>query len=312
MKRPAGEKLQGGFRQVIRGFLRHPALHMAALGALAFGIYFLLFAGSQTDENVITLTEGDLDDLVAKWQMTFRREPTLREVTSLIENHIREEVLFREAMRMGLDQDDIVIRRRLAQKMDFLSQDLAAMVEPTDSAVIEYYRTNAETYRIPPQVTFSHIYFNADARGILDAQERAEAAKYELGSARRPPRRAPERGDRFMLGYDFSDATPQDVVSLFGASEIADSIFVIETGIWHGPLASGYGLHLVYVEKRTEPRLPPFEEVEQDVRIDHLNELRKRTNDALYAGLRGSYQVVLDEGLKSKMGRDAWQKLQED
>ncbi len=124
--------------------LKHPALQIIALGALSWLVYFLIFGGQVSSDYVIEITEGQVDQMLTRFEMTFKRPPTSQELRSLIEGHIREEVYYREDMLLGLEKDDMIIRRRLAQKKDFLSSDLASLAEPSEQALVEFYEKNRE------------------------------------------------------------------------------------------------------------------------------------------------------------------------
>lgn len=285
--------------------LRNPVLHVLLLGIIALAAYWLAFSGGEQADNVIVITRGDVEEMLAKHELTFGKPPSEMEITSMVQSLVREEVLYREAKRLGLDKDDIIIRRRLAQKMDFLSQDIASLAEPTDTAVAAYFEENIENYRIPPQVTFCHLFFNTDARGYLEAREAAAVMRENLNSSQTLPGGARDRGDRVMLPFDFRAATPQDVVSRFGASELADSVFAQPPAAWRGPYASGYGLHLVYVEQLVDADYPEFEDVRDTVREDLADQLRRQANNAFYLALRESYDVVIDDDLRSELGLDS-------
>lgn len=289
-------------------FLRHPAVHIAALGVLAFLLHFLIFGETDTAGNLITITEGDVEQMVTRWKMTFKRDPTKEEVRSLVQSHIREEVFYREAKRLNLDEDDIIIRRRLAQKMDFLSRDLASLAEPTEGSIAEYYEKNRENYRIPPYVTFSHIFFDVDRRGVLEARDIAVAQCAKLNAMSEFPSRISEFGDRFMLQDYYAEYDPRAVKSLFGGQEFTDSLFLWEPGRWNGPIPSGYGLHIVYVHSRTESRIPALEEVREAVEADIMDEIRRQTNDLFYSGLRSNYEIEMDDELRSALELDTWQR----
>ena len=235
------------------------------------------------------MTQADIDWLHQNWIRQWNRPPTLPELQGLVEAHIREEVYYREALAIGLEADDTIIRRRLVQKMEFLSEDLALQVEPTDEALGAFFEAHAEDYRLPPRLTFSHIYFNLDRRGEAARQD-AEQALAALQSMTEPPLSAPERGDGFMLPYDYTAQTPLDVANQFG-QDFAQAVVDLEPGVWDGPIASGYGLHLVRIEDRTEPRMPDFEQVRDYIQRDFDTARREQMNEAFYAALRDRYEI---------------------
>jgi hypothetical protein len=226
------------------------------------------------------------------WQRRWQRPPTETELRGLVEARVREEILYREALAVGLDEDDAVVRRRMVQKVELLTQDLALLADPTDQELQAFFKEREEEYRIPPLVTFSHVYFNMDRRGAA-GEEDARRVLAGLLAETPPPRRAPERGDRFMLGYDYNLASPEEVKRDLG-ERFTDSLFELDAG-WHGPLVSGFGLHLVHVVERVEGRIPEYGEIRDKLVVDYNSMRREQAKDALYEGLAERYEIRVDD-----------------
>jgi hypothetical protein len=294
-------------RQDMNRFLRHPASHVIALGALSWLVYVLIFGGQVSSNYVIEISEGQVEQMLTRFEMTFKRPPTSQELRSLIEGQIREEVYYREAILLGLEKDDMIIRRRLAQKMDFLSSDLASLAEPTEEAIADFYEKNREDYREPPTVTFSHIYFNVDRRGVLEARDEALILRDRLNAMEEEEIDPRIYGDTFVLQHYFPEYSPMDVERSFGEQEFTDSLFSFEPGAWHGPVVSGYGLHLVLVHDKVESRMPELEEVREKVLSDLKADIRKQANDIFYSGLKSNYEIRFDEAVSEKYDIDQWQ-----
>jgi hypothetical protein len=273
--------------------LREPLFHFLALGVVLFLVYALasdLFSSDATRQ--IEIGESEIEFLAANWERQWGRPPTEEELLALVESRVREEVLYREALAVGLDQNDVVVRRRMVQKMELLSQDLALLADPTDEQLRSFFRERLEDYRVPPRISFSHVFFNTDRRGgKTDAEARRVLA--ELRAEKPQPRRAPERGDPFMLQHDYPRRTPLEVQKLFG-SGFAEVLFQLGPG-WHGPVASGYGIHLVHVGERLESRIPEYQEVRDRLVVDYNRMRRDRANQMLYENLVSGYQVEIDE-----------------
>jgi hypothetical protein len=179
----------------------------------------------------------------------------------------------------------------MVQKMELLTEDIATLADPTDEQLRAFFEENREDYRVPPRLSFSQVYFNADRRGDA-VEEDARRVLADLRAAKPIPTRAPERGDSTMIGYDYTEVTPFEVRRTFGG-RFADELFELEPG-WQGPVVSGYGLHLVYVGERVEGRIPAFEEVRPRL-VDEFNRVRRnRAKDALFESLVASYEVVID------------------
>lgn len=264
---------------------RNPLLQFAVIGALLFFAYGFVHDTRTGDVNRIELTSTDLDRMRELWAMQWKRPPTETELQGLVEAHIREEVLYREALAMGLDEGDTVIRRRLAQRVTFMAEDLASRVEPTPAELQRHFEAHLDRYRVPARVSFSHIYFSVDRRGD-EAESDARAALVHPETA---------RGDPFMLQSDFPSRTQREVRELFGL-DFARALFALEPADWPGPVASSYGLHLVRVHERTEGREPELSEVRDRVRNDLLDRRRREADKALVDSLKERYEIVV-EGL---------------
>ncbi len=273
--------------------LREPLIQFAALGVVLFGIYAFTSERVATNERrVIRITNSEIGLLAATFERQWQRPPTESEMENLVKARVREEVLYREALAVGLDTNDMVVRRRMVQKMEMLSQDLALLADPTDAELQAFFDEHKEDYRIPPEFSFSHIYFNLDRRG--DAAE-ADALKIlaDLRAQNPPPSRSPERGDRFMLGHDFNRKSSNQVAREFG-SQFADALADLDPG-WRGPVLSGYGLHLVYLGKRVDGRIPNWNEVRDRLVMDFNRMRSDRSKDALYEGLSQKYEIEIED-----------------
>jgi hypothetical protein len=283
--------------------LREPLFHFIALGIALFLVYATARdAFSDDPGRQIRIADAEIGFLVAYFERQWGRPPSDDELDSLIESRVRQEVFYREALALGLDRDDMVVRRRMVQKMEMLSQDLALLADPTDQELRTFFRENAEDYRIPPRVSFSHVFFNVDLHGSA-AETRARRVLAEIRAEDPGPERAPERGDRFMLQHDYSLRSPQEVQQLFGA-RFAEALFELDSG-WHGPMVSGYGIHLVRVGERVEDRIPEYEEVRDRLVVDFNRMRSDRANEALYESLMQQYEVEIDEEAVRSVGTAA-------
>ena len=167
-------------------------------------------------------------------------------------------------------------------------------MDPRDQELQEFFQERQESYRIPPRMSFSHVYFNMDRRGP-QAEEEASRVLADILAETPTPRRAPERGDQFLLRYDFDLVSPEEVQREFGA-QFADSLFELEPG-WQGPIVSGYGIHLVFISERVEGRIPSLEEVREKVLLDYTRMRSERAKEALYEGLAERYVIEIDQGI---------------
>jgi peptidyl-prolyl cis-trans isomerase C len=275
-------------------FLKEPLLHFVLAGAAIY-LLFGLFGQSDdaaVEENTIVVTEGEINWLAEMWQKKWNRPPSDIEMVGLVRDHLRETVLYREAVAMGLDKDDVIIRRRMAQKLEFLAQDLIQPETPTDAELQAFFQENLDRYQIPPLLTFTHVFLDPDKRGD-DTLADAEQLKAELIANATVPDEASDLGDRFMLQAYYPERDEADLAKLFGG-EFARSIMALEPETWHGPVLSGYGTHLVYVQARLESPPPTFEQVAERVGEDLVNEEREKLNQEYLDSLLARYNVVIE------------------
>lgn len=273
----------------LRKLMKEPLVHFLLLGLGLFVLYGLFSRGEEASSNRIVVTRAQIQLLADLWARQWRRPPTARELQGLIESHIREEVLYREALAIGLDRDDTVIRRRLAQKIDFLAEDLALQGPPPEEALRAFYEENSEKFIEPGRISFTHVYVNRDRRGA-DAERDAK----EILAALRAGADPSQQGDRFMLQGRYRLRSRDEVARELG-SDFADEIFELPLEDWQGPVVSGYGLHLVRVEDSQEAFLPDFAAVRDEVEMEYSSVRRREANEAFYAKLREGYEIVIEE-----------------
>lgn len=276
-----------------RAWLREPLLHFILIGLVLFGISSLWSNRGSSSEKLIAVTSLEVEWLRRNWEARWQRPPTETELRGLVDDFVRQEVLYREAIAMGLDRDDQVVRNRMVQKLELLTDDLAAQAQPAEVELQTYMQENMDRYVIPERRSFTHVYFNVDRRG----QGVVEAAEDVLRQLRADPaaaRRAAELGDRFMLQHAYAMQSPSEVARGFG-QRFADSLFAVPPGEWQGPVPSGYGWHLVLVTDVTESQVPELAQVRNAVLRDYLTSIREQASDALYNGLLQNYEVEIDE-----------------
>ena len=275
------------FKQLIK----EPLIHFLFIGAVLFVLFGLVGEDDTGPSNRIEVTQADVDRLVATWQRRWNRLPTPGELNNLVESYVREEILYREAVAMGLEKDDSVVRRRMAQKVEFLFKDISTPPEPIDADLQAYLEKNPEKFSTPARYNFSHIYLSVDKRGdkaMADAQQLLSQLQSETNQ-----RDPTQFSDLFMFDYYFVDITDFEVTRIFGEA-FTKQLAALKTGEWQGPVDSGYGIHLVKVEKRIESSLPPLEEVRDKVKTEYIAELQREANQKFYQSLRERYEVVVE------------------
>lgn len=275
--------------------LREPLLHFLALGGLLFAAHAALRPSEQAAPSapVVRITAADADWLREMWERQWRRQPTDEELTSLVADHLREEVLAREAKALELDVGDTVVRRRLAQKMAFLLDDTIRVAEPPEADLRALYERRPDIVRTPPRVSFTQVFFRRE-----DGDDRARAILAALsdGSAV-----AEEQGDRLLLGDTLTDQDAQALTNLFG-SAFARTVFDLPVGQWSGPVESSYGLHLVKVTAVSPPQTRPFAEVRERLLEEWRRERQEAAQAELLQGLVRKYRVTADPAVRPFLG----------
>ena len=236
---------------ILERFVREPLLHFLLLGVLIFAA-FKFISTDTSQPGKILITQGRIESLATTFSRTWRRPPSASELEGLIRDYIREEVFAREAVALGLDKDDTIIRRRLRQKLEFISEDVAAHAEPTDEQLRAYLKEHPDTFRGDRRYTFSQVYLDPQRRGANLSRDAAQVLT-QLG---RPGSKVDPAtlGDSLMLENEFKALPASEVMKQFG-EKFAASLGEMPTGQWHGPIESGFGVHLVLL-KRAHRGLP--------------------------------------------------------
>jgi hypothetical protein len=274
---------------------QEPLLHFVLIGALLYAAYhFASPRAAEVDagrDHRIVLTQDDLVQMTLTWRAQGRPMPTAQQMGNLIEARVREEVLFREALALGLDKDDTIVKRRLAQKMDFLAEDLSTLAEPTPQELKTWFEAHPQRFALPPRLSFRHHYFSPDKRAAraFDDARRALPQPDKAGAAD-----APIAGDPFMFQDRYVDQSAEQLAALFGPN-FARALVESSPGRWQGPVESGYGWHLVFVEEITPGRVPAFEEIEPQVKREWIATRRAEAKQKMYETLRARYEVVVAE-----------------
>ena len=282
--------------------LREPLLHFFLIGAAIYGAYAFYGAPDQAamdDDRRIVVDEEKVEGFIASWQARMYRPPTQEELNGLIERYIRESIYYQEAVAMGLDQDDPVTRRRMAQKLEFLTKDVAALNQPADGELERFFEQNADRYKSPDLITFTHIFLDPDKRGDATLDD-ANKLLADLQASGASSTATAEKGDLSMLPNDFFRQPELQVSKSFG-SGFAASVMALEPGRWHGPVLSGYGTHLVYVFELEEAPAPAFEQVKDRVLQDWQDRQQEIVDEEFYKALKRKYEIVV-EGVPSLSG----------
>jgi len=274
----------------MKKLLREPLLHFLLLGAGLFVVHGWLAESGTYATDSIVINRGQLEHLAAGFARIHQRPPTRYELDGLINGTIREEIFYREALAQGLDRDDVIVRRRLMQKLEFMVQDIDPVAEPTEPQLREYLQRHPDKFLIEPSYSFRQVYLNPQRHGD-DLQAAASGLLAQL--QRLDPDEASTRGDSLLLEHRFDSIDADGVRGLFGPG-FATALETLPAGIWNGPVASGYGVHLVLLERRDAGRQAPLREVSEQVAREWKYEQQQAANARFYADLRRRYDITIE------------------
>lgn len=281
----------------IKKLWREPLVHFLLIGAALFLFYDLTREQGSEAPNRIVVSSGQVEQLAANFKRTWMRPATEAELAALVENHVREEVFYREALAMGLDQNDPLVRRRMRMKLEFILEDLSSQ-EVTDEVLTTFLQQHPNKFRTQAQVSFQQVYLNPDKREDLATD--AEKLLASLNSGAAPESQAELWGDPTMLPSEYSLATQSEIARSFG-ERFAQDVVKLIPGDWTGPVYSAYGGHLLKVSERVEARQPELAEIRAVVEREYLVQRRKEQKNLAYQTLREGYQVTI-EPVKSAQG----------
>jgi len=272
----------------LKALWKEPLVHFLLIGAVLFTVFELRQEEGNAAPNRILVDAGRVEQLAARFERTRLRPPTDIEQAALIEGYIREEVYYRQALDMGLDQDDAVMRQRMRQKLEFLLEDLSAQSVPGDEQLIQFMQRHPEKFREKPRLSFIQVFLNPDKHQDLAADAMRLLTRLNNGA---PPE---TEGDRTLLAQEYLLATQHDIARVFGDS-FAQQIVVLEPGGWTGPIYSAYGGHMVSVSAKQEARFPELTDIRKQVEREFMAERRQELKDITYRKLREGYEIIIEE-----------------
>ena len=272
---------------MFKKILHEPLVHFLLLGALVFFIYTAMNGTQTSDDKTIVISKAEQKQLSYRWQKKYMRQPTEDEMQQMIDKEIYTEVLYREALKMGLDQNDLIIRRRLAQKLEFVSSDLFSFIEPSDEVLRTYMKQHEKMFRKAGKISFQQIYVDV-SKHDKNLKERLSRIKSALDANES----IQALGDAFMLPRENRALSEYEIRRTFG-KKFAESLNAFKTGVWEGPIKSGYGLHFVYVEKREAGELPSFDEIKAQVKNAWMSEKKEQNSQNFYKSLKKNYSIEI-------------------
>ncbi len=265
----------------MKKMLREPLLHFLIIGALLFWAYGTINPAPK--ENKISVDDNLIDELIAKWELQRNRQPTLEELLGLVDQFVNQEVLYQEALAMNLDHNDEIVKRRLAQKMEFISDNMSEALQPTEEMLRSYYDEYKDNYIKPAIYTMKQVYFSNDNRSnaIEDAKSALNVENPEA------------LGDNISLASQYTNTDALKISRDFGYA-FTTALVKLPTGEWTGPINSGLGIHIVYITERKSAGYFTFNEAAEKVNVDYNYEASNDFKKELIASLLKSYTINIE------------------
>ncbi len=272
----------------MKKLLKEPFLHFIFIGIALFVLYGLV-NDKTNSKNTILINDFDVANIIAGWEMQWKRPPTEKELQNLINLKVKQEIFYQEALKMNLDHNDEIIKRRLAQKLKFLSNDIASLKEPTDEELQEYFKDHSEKYLTPYSYSLYQITFSPDKR-VNNYNDAAETLALFPNATFEEMK---DKGDKLPFSYFFEDVSANDLGLQLG-SKFPDALLNKEVNKWIGPVPSGFGYHLVYTTKIQKPQLPEFNVIKMKINNDFEYDHQKEIDELIYTELKKKYKIDID------------------
>jgi parvulin-like peptidyl-prolyl isomerase len=273
----------------MKSLLREPLVHFLSLGALLFLYFEWSGGGAGPGSNRIVIGPGQVEHLASSFNFVWQRPPTEGELKGLLDDYVKEEIATREAMAMGLDRDDAVLRRRLRQKLEFLVEDAVDAASPSEEELQAWLDEHPETFRTEPRVSLRQVFVNGEKASASADAERLLARLRVAG----PQAGIESLGDASMLPREVPMGPLGEVSRAFG-TEFAEEVLDLEPGAWTGPVKTPYGLHLVLVLEREEAKSPELADVKPLVEREVVSAKRRAQLEAMYEKLLEKYSVSIE------------------
>ena len=278
----------------LKKLVREPLVHFLLIGAGIYALYGMFGSSlDDEDERTIIVSAGEVKARSDQWSKQWQRPPTEEELAGLISDYVRTQVLYREAMAMGLEDGDVVIERRLAQRLQLLIQGLIKPEEPSEDELRAWFEENEKEFTQPDLYSLIHLYFSPDKRGAA-TEDDAEAALAMLESLGEIPEDFESYGDRLLPQSYYADQTEAGLSRVFGQGFV-DEVIKLEPGAWRGPVVSGYGLHLVYITAVVRAPAPDFSALAEQAKELWTAEKSRELNERFIENLIESYEITVED-----------------
>lgn len=270
----------------MKTLLREPLLHFVLIGAAVFAFYAWAGARADKTERTIHISAAEMERMAALYTSEAGTLPSAQDVQAMLASYVRDIALAREARRLGLDKDDTIIERRLAQKMSFMISDLETTPKASEAELRAHYAAHADRFERPGHISFRHVFI---AQGSGTDTESLLAA---LNAASPPDWKS--LGDPFMMQREYGDLPPREITRIFGQEFTRALTQMKAQHKWTGPVSSAFGQHLIWLSQNDPPSLPPFDEVRAAVEADWQDEARRRANEEAITDIVARYDVIIE------------------
>ena len=267
---------------MIQKLIQEPLLHFLLIGASVF--FFYSFQNTQNKEQII-ISKNDIKQLSLRWNKKWKRAPTKEELDELIQKRVYQEVLYKEALKMGLEKNDVIIKRRLVQKLEFVTSDMAQLVEPTRKELEDYLKEHSNRFREPTTLSFMQLYIDPQKHPNMQAYSQKRLKALRVSDARID-------GDDFTFEKSYQDLSLFDIKKRFGKA-FTQKIVTLPIGSWQGNIYSGYGLHLVKIIKKGKGELRAFEKIKKLLKIEWQTQKQEQLNQKFYQELHQKYTIEI-------------------
>jgi peptidyl-prolyl cis-trans isomerase C len=279
--------------------LKNPMIQVLILGLLICAALLLIFGPKRPSESdsIIVVDEADMAQLIAGWQRTWNRMPTREELKGLMENYVKEEVLYQEALKEGLDRNSAVVKRALITQMEMLAEGQGEQPEISEEAIEAYYNLRKDQFISPAIISFKQVYFKED-----QDPERLAALKDDWNQRDLDYELARSAGANTMLSPGMKEM-PADLIDREFGENFASKLRELTPGQWNGPVPSAFGWHLIYLESLTPPRPLPLEAVRNEILLQLQYENKDAAKEQFYTELLQQYEITY-QGLAKELVND--------
>ncbi|CAE6893488.1 peptidyl-prolyl cis-trans isomerase activity [Vibrio sp. B1FLJ16] len=277
-------------------WMKEPLLHFVLLGVAIFLVYSQINTDTE-DEYQIVINDNKINHIRSLWELQWKREPTFEELKGLLERYTRQEIMYQEALKLNLDEDDEIIKRRLSQKMEFMANDLTKVVmPPSEENLLTYFDSNKEKYIIPASYSLKQVTFNRNNHDDPKAYAKTLLAQAEVASESA----LTQKGDPVLLPSRLYKAAKSEITKAFGNAFYA-ALDTQPLNVWAGPISSGLGEHLVFISEKESAYFPDFASVRNEVQRDYEFDTQSDAKGSIYKELKKKYKVVMKSELLGEL-----------